>query len=147
MADKKKKSDSKKEEKKDKKSETKLNADQKKVLEIVEGMTVMQLSELVKALEDKFGVSAAAPVAAVAQAPAEESKKEEKDSFNVVLKEAGDQKIAVIKAVKAATGLGLKEAKGLVDEAPKPVKENVKKEDAEKLKEELENAGATVALE
>ncbi len=132
-----------------KKDEVKLTADQKKVLDIVEKMTVLELSQLVKAMEEKFDVSAAAPVAAVAAAPAggEEKKEEEKTSFNVVLKEAGDQKIAVIKAVKAATGLGLKEAKDLVDGAPKPVKEDAKKEEADELKKQLEEAGATVELE
>jgi large subunit ribosomal protein L7/L12 len=125
---------------------TKLTADQKKVLEMVEKMSVLELSQLVKALEEKFGVSAATPVA-VAAAPTEEKKEEEKTSFNVVLKDAGSQKIAVIKAVKAATGLGLKEAKDLVDNAPKTVKEGVKKEEAEELKKQLEEAGGTVELE
>jgi len=134
--------------KEEKKENTKLTADQKKVIEIVEKMTVLELSQLVKALEDKFGVSAAAPVAAVAAAPAgEEKAEEEKSDFNLVLKDAGSQKTAVIKAVKAATGLGLKEAKELVDSAPKPIKENAKKEEAEELKKALEEAGATVALE
>jgi len=127
----------------------KLSADQKKVLDIVEKMSVLDLSQLVKALEEKFGVSAAAPVAvAAASGQAEEKKdEEEKSIFNVVLKEAGSQKIAVIKAVKAATGLGLKEAKDLVDSAPKAVKESVKKEEAEELKKTLEEAGAKVELE
>lgn len=138
----------KKKETKSKKDEVKLTADQKKVLDIVEKMTVLELSQLVEALEDKFGVEASAPVAAVAAAPAgDEGKDEEKSSFNVVLDDIGNQKIAVIKAVKAETGLGLKEAKELVESAPKPIKENVKKEDAEKLKETLEKAGATVKLE
>jgi large subunit ribosomal protein L7/L12 len=142
MADKK---TSSKEEKKD---DVKLSADQKKVLDIVEKMSVLELSELVKALEDKFGVTAAAPVAAVAAAPAEEIKdEEEKVIFNVMLKDAGSQKIAVIKAVKAATDLGLKEAKDLVDAAPKVIKEGLKKEEAEELKKQLEEAGATVELE
>lgn len=135
--------------KESKKKEVKLTGDQKKVLEIVEKMTVLELSQLVKALEEKFGVSAAAPVAvAAATAPAGEGKgEEEKSIFNVVLKDAGGQKIAVIKAVKTATGLGLKEAKDLVDSAPKAVKEGVKKEEAEELKKQLEEAGATVDLE
>jgi len=134
--------------KKESKKDEKLTADQKKILDIVEKMSVLELSQLVKALEDKFQVSAAAPVAVAAGGASEEKKEEkEKTIFNVVLKEAGDQKIAVIKAVKAATGLGLKEAKDLVDGAPKPIKEGVKKEDAEKLKKELEDAGATVELE
>lgn len=135
----------------EKKTEVKLSADQKKVLDMVEKMTVLELSQLVKALEDKFGVSAAAPVAAVAAAPAgaegQEKEEEEKSIFNVVLKDAGEQKIAVIKAVKAATGLGLKEAKDLVDSAPKAIKEGAKKEEAEELKKTLEEAGATVELE
>lgn len=133
----------------EKKAEVKLTADQKNVLEIVEKMTVLELSQLVKALEDKFGVTAAAPVAAVAAAPAAggEAAAEEKDSFNIMLKDAGSQKIAVIKAVKGATGLGLKEAKDLVDGAPGIVKENVKKEEAEELKKALEEAGATVELQ
>lgn len=135
--------------KKEKKDEVKLTADQKKVLDLVEKMSVLELSQLVKALEEKFGVSAQSPVA-VAAAPAggaEEEQKEEKSMFNVMLKEAGGQKIAVIKAVKAATGLGLKEAKELVDSAPKAIKEGVKKEEAEELKKQLEEAGATVELE
>lgn len=132
-----------------KKEKTKLSADQKKVLEIVEKMSVLELSQLVKALEEKFGVTAQAQVA-VASPPAQgEEKKaeEEKSIFNVILKDAGSQKIAVIKAVKAATGLGLKEAKDLVDSAPKQVKEGVKKEEAEELKKMLEEAGATIELE
>lgn len=133
----------------EKKKTKKLSADQKKVLDIVEKMSVLELSQLVKALEDKFGVSAAAPVAVAATAGQTEEKKEEEEKsiFNVVLKEAGSQKIAVIKAVKAATGLGLKEAKDLVDSAPKPVKEGVKKEEAEELKKTLEEAGAKIELE
>ena len=117
------------------------------VMKMVEEMTVLELSELVKACEEKFGVSASAPVAAVAAvgaAPAEEV--EEKTSFTVMLTGAGANKIAVIKEVRAITELGLKEAKGLVDSAPKPVKENVSKEEAEELKKKLEAAGATVEL-
>jgi large subunit ribosomal protein L7/L12 len=132
-----------------KKETTKLTANQEKVIEIVEKMSVLELSQLVKALEKKFGVSAASPVA-VAQtaAPAGEAKaEEEKDSFNVLLKAAGSQTIAVIKAVKAATGLGLKEAKDLVDGAPKVIKEAVKKEEAETIKKAIEEAGATVELQ
>lgn len=134
---------------KEKKEETKLTADQKKVLEIVEKMSVLELSQLVKALEEKFGVSAAAQVAVAAAPAAGEEKKdeEEKSTFNVVLKDAGSKKIAVIKAVKAATGLGLKEAKELVDSAPKAVKEGCKKEEAEELKKQLEEAGGTIELE
>lgn len=112
-------------------------------------MTVLELNELVKALEEKFGVSAAAMAAAPAGgAPAEGGAvAEEKDSFNVLLKASGDQKIAVIKIVREATGKGLKEAKDLVDAAPKVVKEGAKKEEAEELKKKLEAAGATVELQ
>lgn len=135
---------------KETKKAEKLTADQEKVLEIVEKMSVLELSKLVKALEEKFGVTASAPVAAIAAAPAagaEAGKEEEKTIFNVLLKEAGDQKIAVIKAVKAVTGLGLKEAKDMVDGAPKVVKENVKKEEADDIKKQLEEAGAKVELQ
>ena len=111
-------------------------------------MTVLELSELVKAMEEKFGVSAAAPVAvaAVGAAAPAGGAAEEKTEFTVVLAAAGDKKINVIKAVREATGLGLKEAKELVDGAPKPVKENVGKAEAEELKKKLEEAGATVEL-
>ena len=122
-----------------------MNKDQ--ILEAIENMTVLELSELVKAMEEKFGVSAAAPVAVAAvggAAPAAGS--EEKTEFTVVLAAAGDKKINVIKAVREATGLGLKEAKELVDGAPKPVKENIGKAEAEELKKKLEEAGATVEL-
>lgn len=130
-----------------KKATAKLTADQKKVLEIVEKMTVLELSQLVKALEEKFGVTASAPMA-VAAAPVAEAGKQEEEKviFNVTLKEAGANKIAVIKAVKAATTLGLKEAKDLVEAAPKVVKEGLKKEEAEALKKSLEEAGAKVEL-
>ena len=117
------------------------------ILEAIENMTVLELSELVKAMEEKFGVSAAAPVAVAAvggAAPAAGG--EEKTEFTVVLAAAGDKKINVIKAVREATGLGLKEAKELVDGAPKPVKENIAKAEAEELKKKLEEAGATVEL-
>jgi len=122
-----------------------MNKDQ--ILEAIENMTVLELSELVKAMEEKFGVSAAAPVAvaAVGAAPAGAAE-EEKTEFTVVLASAGDKKINVIKAVREATGLGLKEAKELVDGAPKPVKENIGKAEAEELKGKLEEAGATVEL-
>ncbi|MEQ2869226.1 50S ribosomal protein L7/L12 [Selenomonas noxia] len=123
-----------------------MNKDQ--ILEAIENMTVLELSELVKAMEEKFGVSAAAPVAVAAAggaAPAAAGG-EEKSEFTVVLAAAGDKKINVIKAVREATGLGLKEAKELVDGAPKPVKENVAKAEAEELKAKLEEAGATVEL-
>ena len=122
-----------------------MNNDQ--ILEAIENMTVLELSELVKAMEEKFGVSAAAPVAVAAvggAAPAAGG--EEKTEFTVVLAAAGDKKINVIKAVREATGLGLKEAKELVDGAPKPVKENIGKAEAEELKKKLEEAGATVEL-
>ena len=116
------------------------------VLEIVKGMTVLELNELVKAFEEEFGVSAAAPVAVAAAAPAAAPAAEEKTEFNVVLASAGAQKIGVIKVVREATGLGLKEAKDLVDGAPKNVKEGISKKDAEELKKKLEEAGATVEL-
>ncbi|HKK20537.1 MAG TPA: 50S ribosomal protein L7/L12 [candidate division Zixibacteria bacterium] len=118
------------------------------VVEFIEKMTVLELAELVKELEDKFGVSAAAPVA-VAAAPAaggEAPAAEEKDEFDVVLVSAGDKKINVIKVVRAATGLGLKEAKDLVDGAPQAVKEAMPKAEAEELKKQLEEAGANVEL-
>ena len=123
-----------------------MNKDQ--ILEAIENMTVLELSELVKAMEEKFGVSAAAPVAvaAVGGAALAAAGGEEKTEFTVVLASAGDKKINVIKAVREATGLGLKEAKELVDGAPKPVKENVGKAEAEELKGKLEEAGATVEL-
>ena len=115
------------------------------IMEAIENMTVLELSELVKAMEEKFGVSAAAPVA-VAAAGGAAAAAEEKDEFNVVLASAGDKKINVIKAVREATGLGLKEAKELVDGAPAAVKENVAKAEAEELKKKLEEAGASVEL-
>ena len=116
------------------------------MIEEIKKMTVVELSELVKAIEEEFGVSAvaaAAPAAGAGAAPAAE----EKTSFNVVLKEAGDQKIKVIKVVRDATGLGLKEAKDLVDGAPKTVKENVSKEEAEDLKAKFTEVGAVVELQ
>ena len=116
------------------------------ILEAIGNLTVLQLSELVKAAEEKFGVSAAAPVAVAAAAPAAGGAAAEKSEFDVVLKDAGASKINVIKAVREATGLGLKEAKALVDGAPAPVKEGVSKADAEDLKGKLEAAGATVEL-
>ena len=123
-----------------------MNKDQ--ILEAIENMTVLELSELVKAMEEKFGVSAAAPVAvaAVGGAAPAAAGGEEKTEFTVVLTSAGEKKINVIKAVREATGLGLKEAKELVDGAPKPVKENIGKAEAEELKGKLEEAGATVEL-
>jgi large subunit ribosomal protein L7/L12 len=117
------------------------------VVEFIEKMSVLELAELVKELEEKFGVSAAAPVA-VAAAPvaAAAAPVEEKDEFDVVLASAGDKKINVIKVVRAATGLGLKEAKDLVDGAPQVVKQGVNKAEAEELKKQLVEAGATVEL-
>ena len=118
------------------------------VIEFIANMSVLELSELVKEMEEKFGVSAAAPVAMMAAGPADAGAgaAEEQTEFDVVLTAAGDKKIAVIKEVRAITGLGLKDAKALVDEAPKPVKEGIAKEDAEKIKEQLEEAGAQVEL-
>ena len=117
------------------------------IMQAIEGMTVLELSELVKAMEEKFGVSAAAPVAvAAAGAAPAAAAGEEKTEFTVVLAAAGDKKINVSKAVREATGLGLKEAKELVDGAPAPIKENIAKADAEELKKKLEEAGATVEL-
>ena len=117
------------------------------ILEAISNMSVLELSELVKAIEDKFGVSAAAPVA-VAAAPAAgaAAAAEEKTEFDVVLKEIGEKKIQVIKAVREITGLGLKDAKALVDGAPKEVKTGVAKAEAEEMKKKLEDAGATVQL-
>ena len=118
-----------------------------KIMEAIEGMTVLELSELVKAMEEKFGVSAAAPVAvAAAGGAAGGAAAEEKSEFDVVLASAGSSKINVIKAVRELTGLGLKEAKALVDGAPSPVKEKVSKADADAAKAKLEEAGATVEL-
>ena len=116
------------------------------ILEAIGNLTVLELSELVKSAEEKFGVSAAAPVAVAAAAPAEGGAAAEKTEFDVVLKDAGASKINVIKAVREATGLGLKEAKALVDGAPAAVKEGVAKAEAEDLKGKLEAAGATVEL-
>lgn len=118
------------------------------VVEFIENMSVLELSELVKELEDKFGVSAAAPVA-VAAAPAaggEAAAAEEKDEFDVVLTACGDKKINVIKVVRAVTGLGLKEAKDMVDGAPNTIKEAASKDEAADLKKQLEEAGASVEL-
>ena len=118
------------------------------IVEKIEKLTLLEAVELKKALEEKFGVTAAAPMmmAGVAPAGAAAPVAEEKTEFTVVLKEAGAQKINVIKVVRAATGLGLKEAKDLVDGAPKPVKEGIPKEEAEKLKKEIEEAGGKVEL-
>ncbi len=117
------------------------------LIEEVKALTVLELSELVKALEEEFGVSAAAPAAVAVAAPAAAAPAaEEKTEFDVILKAAGANKINVIKVVKEITGLGLKEAKALVDEAPKPIKEGVSKDDAEALKAKLTEAGAEVEL-
>ena len=116
------------------------------VIEIVKGLTVLELSELVKALEEEFGVSAAAPVAAAAAAPVAAAAAEEQTEFDVILMGAGDKKINVIKVVREITALGLKEAKALVDEAPKPVKEKITKEEANDIKAKLEEAGASVEV-
>ena len=116
------------------------------IMEAIENMTVLELSELVKAMEDKFGVSAAAPVAVAAAPGAAAGAAEEKSEFTVVLASAGDKKINVIKAVREITGLGLKEAKEMVEGAPKTVKEGVSKDDAENLKKTLEAAGAEVEI-
>ncbi|MDO5689962.1 MAG: 50S ribosomal protein L7/L12 [Tissierellia bacterium] len=121
------------------------------LIEEVKALTVLELSELVKALEEEFGVSAAAPVAAVAAAPAAGGgdaapAAEEKTEFDVFLESAGAEKIKVIKVVKDLTGLGLKDAKALVDEAPKAIKEGVNKDEAEQMKAKLEEVGAVVEL-
>jgi large subunit ribosomal protein L7/L12 len=119
------------------------------VIEFIANMSVLELSELVKEMEEKFGVSAAAPVAMMAAGPADAgagAAEEEKTEFDVILTAAGDKKIAVIKEVRAITGLGLKDAKALVDEAPKPVKEGIAKEEAEKIVAQLEEAGAQVEM-
>ena len=115
------------------------------IIEVIKGLTVLELNDLVKACEEEFGVSAAAGVV-VAAAGAGEAAAEEKTEFDVELTEVGDQKVKVIKAVKDATGLGLKEAKEVVDGAPKVVKEGVSKEEAEALKKQLEEVGAVVTL-
>ncbi|MBB5335555.1 50S ribosomal protein L7/L12 [Pectinatus brassicae] len=116
------------------------------IMQAIEEMTVLELSELVKAMEEKFGVSAAAPVAVAAAGVAGGAAAEEKTEFDVVLASAGASKINVIKAVREVTGLGLKEAKALVDGAPAPVKEKVAKDEAETIKTKLEEAGATIEL-
>ena len=117
------------------------------MIEEIKKMTVVELSELVKAIEEEFGVSAVAAAAPAAGAVAGGEAAAEKTSFNVVLKEAGDQKIKVIKVVRDATGLGLKEAKELVDGAPKTVKENVSKDEAEELKAKFTEVGAVIELQ
>ena len=121
-------------------------ADIKKLAEELVNLTVLEVNELKNTLKDEYGIEPAAAAVAVAAAPAAADEEEGKSEFNVVLKDAGAQKIAVIKAVKEATGLGLGEAKALVDGAPSTVKENVKKDEAEALKKTLEEAGAVIEL-
>ena len=116
---------------------------QEQILDAIKEMTILQLNDLVKAIEEEFGVTAAAPVAAAAAGGAAA---EEQTEFDVILASAGDSKIKVIKAVREVTGLGLKEAKALVDEAPKAIKEGVSKEDAEEIKGKLEEVGASVEV-
>lgn len=119
------------------------------LMETIENMTVLELSELVKALEERFGVSATAMAAAPAAGAAADgaaAEEEEQTEFDVVLTDAGAKKIQVIKVVRSVTGLGLKEAKALVDEAPNPIREGISKEDAENLKTQIEEAGGTVEL-
>jgi len=121
-------------------------ADLQKIVDDLSGLTVLEAAELAKLLEEKWGVSAAAAVAVAGPAAAAAAPAEEKTEFTVVLAAAGDKKIEVIKEVRAITGLGLKEAKDLVEGAPKPVKEGVNKEEADKLKAQLEKAGAKIEL-
>jgi large subunit ribosomal protein L7/L12 len=129
-------------------TQVELDADLEEIFTKLDALPIGKAAKLVKALEERWGVSAAAPAAVAVAAPAEGggAEAEEKTSFDVVLKAAGDKKIAVIKAVRAITGLGLKEAKDLVDNAPNKVKEGVNKEEAEKVKKDLEDAGAAVEL-
>jgi large subunit ribosomal protein L7/L12 len=116
------------------------------IIEAIKGMTVLELNDLVKAIEEEFGVTAAAPVAVVGAAAGGAEAAAEQTEFDVILANAGASKINVIKVVREITGLGLKEAKDLVDNAPKPIKEKVSKEDAESIKAKLEEAGATVEV-
>lgn len=118
---------------------------QEQIIEAIKGMSVLELNELVKAIEEEFGVTAAAPVAVVGGGGGGEAAAEQSE-FDVILANAGSSKINVIKAVREITGLGLKEAKAIVDEAPKPIKEKVSKEEAEEIKAKLEEAGATVEI-
>lgn len=136
------------EKKEEKKEKPKPSEKFKDLIKQIEDLSVLELSELVKELEDRFGVSASAPmaVATSGSVPAEENEEEEKTEFNVTLKSAGTQKINVIKAVREITTLGLKDAKDLVDAAPKEIKSNVKKEEAEQIKKKLEEVGAEVEL-
>jgi large subunit ribosomal protein L7/L12 len=127
--------------------ETMAKVTKEEVVSFIESMTVLELADFVKELEDKFGVTAAAPMAMAAAAPgAAAPAAEEKTEFDVILVSAGEKKIQVIKEVRALTSLGLKEAKDLVDGAPKPVKEKVSKEEAEAIKKQLSEAGATVEI-
>ena len=124
-----------------------MSVTKEQVVEFIEKMTVIELADFVKELEEKFGVSAAAPVAAMVAAPAAAAEAvEEQTEFSVIIKDGGDKKVQVIKVVRELTGLGLKEAKAVVDEAPKPVKEGVTKEEAASIKAKLEEAGATVEV-
>jgi len=127
-------------------SEVNLSANAAKVLELIEGMSILEAADLVKAMEEKFGVSAAAPVAVAAAGPAAAAEEEAKDEFNVMLTGVGDKKIQVIKVVRAITGLGLKEAKELVESAPTAVKEGATKDEAEEMKAKLEEVGAIIDL-
>ncbi len=124
------------------KEENKVN----EIMEMVKGMTVLELSDLVKALEEEFGVTAAAPAAAAAAPAGEAAQEEEKDEFDVILTSAGEKKIQVIKVVREITGLGLKEAKAMVDELPSPVQEKVSKEEAEATKAKIEENGGVIEL-
>ena len=123
-----------------------MSAVQTEILDKISSMTVLELSELIKAMEDKFGVSAAAAVAVAGPAAAPAAAAEEQTEFTVILSSFGENKVNVIKAVRELTGLGLKEAKDLVDGAPKPVKENIGKDEAQAIKKKLEDAGATTEL-
>ena len=133
------------------KGNVEVSEEMEKFISYVENLSVLELSEMVKALEERLGVSAAAPAAAVAAAPAGDAgqaagAEEEQTEFDVMLNSVGEQKIGVIKEVRSIAGLGLKEAKALVEELPKAVKEGATKDEADKIKEQLENAGATVEL-
>lgn len=123
-----------------------MSSPSEQVMELIESMTVIELSELSKSMQEKFGVSAAAPVAVAAGVPGAAAAEEEKTEFTPHLTAAGEKKIQVIKVVREITGLGLKEAKDLVDKAPNPVKENVSKEEAEKIQTKLQEVGATVEI-
>jgi len=124
----------------------KLSENAQKVLELIESMSILEAADLVKAMEEKFGVSAAAPVAVAAVGGGEAAAEEVKDEFDVMLTGVGDKKIQVIKEVRAITGLGLKEAKALVEGAPCPVKEGLPKDEAEQIKAKLEEVGAIIDL-